>query len=73
MIRTATLLNESGNTIFPGTVTAPSFTCSANNQITTSGGTLALQTNGSNITVGGGSSMYINYSAALGTTPTTWI
>lgn len=73
LVRTAALLDEAGNTSFPGTVTAPSFTCSTNNIVGTVGGNLAFQTSGSNITVGGGSlSMYVNGTGSLGYTPTSW-
>ena len=69
-----TLLNEAGNTSFPGTVTASRFACSANNLMAMKDGYLAFQTYAGGITVGCtiDSPIYINNSAALGTTPTTW-
>ena len=53
------------------TVTAPTFTVSANNLITTNGGYLGLRSSSNEITIGGSTSMYVNYRAALGATPTT--
>ena len=74
LVRTATLLDEAGNTSFPGTVTASRFACSANNLMAMKDGYLAFQTYAGGITVGCtiDSPIYINNSAALGTTPTTW-
>ena len=54
------------------TVTAPTFTVSANNLITTNGGYLGLRSSGNEMTIGGATTMYVNYRAALGDTPTTW-
>ena len=74
LVRTAALLDEAGNTSFPGTVTASRFACSANNLMAMKDGYLAFQTYAGGITVGctTESSISINNSAALGTTPTTW-
>ena len=58
---------------FGGSVTAPTFTVSANNLITTTNGSyLGLKSNGNEITIGGATDMHVNYRAALGVTPTTW-
>lgn len=74
LVRTAALLDEAGNTSFPGTVTASRFACSANNLMAMKDGYLAFQTYAGGITVGCTieSPITINNSAALGTTPTTW-
>ena len=63
-------INTDGGIQASGNITAPNFICSTNNRMTTNGGNLAFQTNGSNVTFGGASTIYINSSAALGATPT---
>jgi hypothetical protein len=61
-----------GSLVASGTVTAPTFIVSANNLITTHSGYLGLKTSGNEMTIGGATSMYVNYRAASGGTPTLW-